>query len=146
MKATIDIDRYHFRRVLGDLTVIGTWIHIDDQWRQCLAIIRTGEELHEATTPCLITVDQAWLWSEAPGIGDPRRAARIAREMLISLRMDENNINNAIRIASLIHDHLGDLLTIPPYSPVEPAPVIAEVTMRDTDTGKVREVELRDHV
>lgn len=143
MTAALDLTRRHFTRERGGITIIGTWISIEGRWRPCLALIRTGDEYSEHTVPCVVTVDKAWIWSEE--IGDPREAAQTAFKFMEALRIDTNDKRNAIRLAMLIADHLGDLLHIPPFRP-EPGAVVAEVTMTERETGRVREVELRDDV
>lgn len=132
-------------RVVGDLTVIGTWMKTDDnQHRAVMCIIRTGEEQSEHTSPCVVTADKAWIWSEQ--IGDPRQSAHITASFLKALRIDIT-MRNAIRLTSIIHDHLGDLLSIPPFSTlgVDTA-VVADVTRIDMETGEIHETEVNDYV
>lgn len=138
----IDLTRraWTFRR--RDLTAIGTWIDIGRRWRPCLVIIRTGDELNDHTVPCVVTIDRAWIWSE--DIGDVFAAAHMTAQFLHALRLDPSatNIN---RIRGLVHDLLGDLLTIPPRPPADKE-VVAEITVTDRASGRTREVELTEDV
>jgi hypothetical protein len=105
-----------------------------------MVLVRTGEELSGQTVPCIVPMDTALVWSE--DIGDPRRAARMAFGFAEALRLDAGK-STIIGIAKLINDLLGDLLSMPPYMP-PPGEVLAEVTVTERQTGKSREVELRD--
>ena len=142
MRPVLDLSNRVWEQNHGDLTFIGTWIEIEGSHKSCIAIIRTNEERHEATMPCVVTADKAHIWSEE--VGDPRQAAWIATGYLDALRM-ERTPRNMIRIASLIHDHLGDLLSIPPYMPRETY-VAAELTITNKNDGSVREVEVVENV
>lgn len=144
MTASLDLSRRAWTRVRGALTLIGTWmLNEDRRWRPVMAIIRTGDELTDHTIPCIVTMDKAWIWSEE--IGDPRQAARIAHGFAQALRLDEHEPRTVVRLAMLIHDHLGDLLHIPPYVPdADDADVIGEATVTDRRTGATHELEIRD--
>lgn len=140
MTAVIDLSKRAWTRHTKGLTLIGTWVvNEDDRWRPCMAIIRTGDEYNPAVVPCIVTMDNAWLWDER--IGDPRRAAHHATIFADALRM-EITPDNLILLAIVIGDHLDDLLHIPPFSPFSTNKVIAEVTITDRTTGRAREVEL----
>lgn len=141
MNPALDLTRRHFTRHKGDITLIGTWVRTEDDWRPCLVLIRTGEELHDHTIPCVITVDKAWIWSEE--VGDIVAAAHMTAGFLDALRITPAT-RNIIRLRSLVHDHLGDLLTIPPYQPVDQV-VVAEVTATGSD-GRVIEAEVLEDV
>lgn len=139
----IDLAQRAFTFSRKGLTAIGTWIKIDGRWRPCMAIIRTGDELNPACRPCIVAADNAWIWDE--NIGDPRRTAHVVVDFLKALRMDMNRPQDHIDLVLFVQDHLGDLLGIPPRPP-QKGEVVAELTMTETDTGRVREVEVRDDV
>lgn len=142
-RVEINLARYHFRRVLGDLTVIGTWFKFRRQWRPCLVLIRTGDEGNDHISPAWVPISDAWRWEES--IGDGRFVARDTIAKCAQLRL-EHNIPNAVRIQGMIADHIGDLLHIPPFRELleDLAPVAAEVTVTDRRTGRTREMEIRD--
>ncbi len=142
MTVALDLTRRHFHRTLGDLTLIGSWVlNEDERWRPCLAIIRTGDERCEHTVPCVVTLDKAWIWSQE--VGDMLQCADTVAGFLHCLRMNPTK-RNIIRIASMVEDHLDDLLNIPPWEPIE-REVLAEITITD-EYGKQREVELTHDV
>lgn len=142
MSDTLDLTRRAWIRVKGDITIIGSWLYEaeDSRYRPCMVLMRTGDERNAHLIPCIITVDKAWIWEER--VGDAREAARTTVQFIEALRVD-HSLKSIRRLLGLIHDHLGDLLTIPPYQNQEPRPVIGELTMRRSDGG-VREVEMRD--
>lgn len=145
MSPVLDLDRRHFTRVKGDLTLIGTWIKTEDHdWRACLVIIRTGEEFSEHNVPCVVTADLCYIWADIPGVGDPRRAARMAMRFATALRMADDP-KNLLRIAILINDHLDDLLHIPPWAPRDTV-AVAEMEVTDNNTGKTSEIEVKQDV
>ncbi|MBJ6722426.1 hypothetical protein I2750_19690 [Bacillus sp. PR5] len=138
----LDLSTRAFYYVRGDITLIGTWLRVDGQFRPCMVLIRTGEEKNEYTVPCLIPLERAWIWNEM--FGDPRQAARTVAGFIDALRLTPGRFN-AVRLLSLIHDHLGDLVTMPPLPPLEQS-VVAEFLVTDNTTGKTREVEVKDYV
>lgn len=140
MTTTLDLSKRAWLKSHGDVTAIGTWIVIEGRHRPCLVLIRTAEEMSDHTMPCVVTVDKAWIWSE--DIGDPRLAAHMAFGFAQALRLSEHDPHTIIRIAGIVHDHLGDLLHIPPYRPADNANVVAELTVTDRNTGKSREAEI----
>lgn len=141
MSPALDLSRQHFAYVKGDLTLIGTWVRTEEDWRPCMVLIRTGEEFSDHTIPCVVTLDKAWIWSEQ--VGDIVAAARTTAGFLDALRMQPSKAN-IIRIRSLIHDHLGDLLTMPPYVPADRI-VLAEITATDQN-GRTIEAEVMEDV
>ncbi len=142
MSTILDISRYHFLREKGDLTLIGTWIEIERRHVPCLVIVRTTDVGKESAVPCVITLDKAWIWSE--DIGDMMQAAQILGGFLDALQLTPNK-RDTYRVLSLIHDHLGDLISMPPWTPPDQRIVLGDVRMVGSD-GTVRETELVHHV
>jgi hypothetical protein len=146
MTASLDLTQRAWTREVGQLTLIGTWLWEEEhqRWRPCMVLMRTGDERSDHFIPCVVTADKAWIWSEE--IGDPRQAARIAFQFAQALRLDEHSPRVMIGIASLIHDHLDDLLHIPPLAAfdTDQGEVVAEAIITDNRTGQTREVEIRD--
>lgn len=144
MTKILDLTRRAWTRTKGPITLIGTWIRNgDDRWRPCMVLIRTGDELSEHLWPCVITMDKAWIWDTQ--IGDQKQAAETLAGFLDPLRLSPNN-GAIISLYNLIHDHLSDLLTIPPF-PDEyrrEAGIVAEAVIINHTTGKTTETELRD--
>jgi hypothetical protein len=142
MKHDLDVNNRAWTRTLGELTLIGTWLRVDGgQWRPCMVIIRASDEGSDRTTPCIVTADNAWIWSEA--VGDPKQAARAAFNFARALRLDEHDPRVMVRLAMLIEDHLDDLLHIPPR-PAELKEVVAEAKLTDNRSGQVTQTELQE--
>ena len=143
MTAQLDLNKRHWTRTKGPITLIGTWIRDRfDRWQPCMVLIRTGDELSDHLWPCVITMDKAWVWDTV--IGDEREAGETLAGFLDPLRLPPNT-STIVGLFNLINDHLGDLLTIPPY-PMEfrDGAVVAEATIVNHTTGQSREVEIRD--
>ncbi len=142
MWPVLDLAKRHFVHQRGDLTVYGTWFFDPDEGpRPCLALIPTHKQHWERCNPCVVTVDQAWVWSEE--IGDGARCARIAFRFAQILELDVSTAFSVFRVMSVVREHIGDLCTIPPYAG-EPI-VVAEATYRD-QSGKIRQAEIRQRV
>jgi hypothetical protein len=139
--AELNLDRYHFKTSRMGLTFIGTWFIDHARNRPCLVIIREGEEL-KTQTPCIISIDEAWIFD--PDIGDPRRAARWMFDAIRVLRLAEHDAKTALRLGDLVANYTRELIRIPPYIAPDDRPVIAEGTMTDSATGKVREIAIKD--
>ena len=139
MRPILDLTLRHFTRPKGDITLIGSWIEVDGRHRPCLVLIATADEGRETAVPCVVTLDKAWIWSE--DVGDGARAAQIAFSFCEALRLTADP-HNIIRVASLIHDHLGDLLAIPPWRAPKVEEAVAEVTITERSSGKTAEVSL----
>ncbi len=142
-RIAIDLTNPAWSQVHGDLTVYGTyWLADEDGPRPCLVLLPTDQRRWANLMPCVVLLDQAWIWSEE--IGDPRRAAQTAFEFATCLGLDPEP-TTVMRIRSLIVDHLPDLVPMPPMPadqrPTEP--VLGEVTVKDGDGKVIREDELR---
>ncbi|MCE7797865.1 hypothetical protein LWE61_15035 [Sphingobium sufflavum] len=134
----LDLTRYHGRFRHGDITVYATWF--GDELHPCLVIVPTHMEGHEKVTPCVVMQRNAWIWTEE--IGEPRHAVRTSFQFCQHLRITPSP-QMCIRITSIIRDHLGDLLTIPP-APFERV-VVADAVRIDSD-GKEHHAEVTDRV
>lgn len=106
-----------------------------------MAIIRTGDEFSDDIHPCIVTVDQAWIWNGK--LGDEKRAADTLAGFIDPLRLTPNT-RDIVRLYNLIYDHLDDLLHIKPYVAAE-SQVVAEMIVTD-QAGKTREIEVREDV
>lgn len=94
-------------RHIGDLSVYFTWIFNEDQEADepCLVIIPRYQR--QGFKPCVVALSAAYKYN------DPRYLARISWEFLSLLGFAQTP-SEGHKVASLIHDHLGDLLTMPP--------------------------------
>lgn len=142
-KYALDLGIYHWRHQRGNVIVLGTWQRLEDKIRPCLALIpadREFRDINDRPTPYVISVDKAYIWAEEAGVGDPILAAYSACEIAATLGLSPHQ---APFIARLINDLLGDLLKIPPY-PYPELQTVAEITMRDPNTGRTVEAEIRE--
>jgi hypothetical protein len=130
----IDLTRYHFTRDVGDLSIFGTWLYNDDQ---------------EDTEPCLVVIPRYRTTGFKPVVvalsaayryNNPKYLAHVAGAFAQSLGF-EDSLSQARKIATLIWDHLLDLLNMP-LDPTE-ATVVGEVTI--DQGGKKRTIEVLDY-
>lgn len=134
----LDLTRYHQRYQHGDLSVFLTWFGND--LVPCLVIVPSYYEGFDRVTPCIVLQKDAWIWSTA--IGDGAHCARTSYQFCQHLRIAPEP-NNCIRITSIIRDHIGDILSVPP-APFDTA-VVADAIRRDSN-GKEHYTEVRDRV
>jgi len=137
----LDLTKPHFEKKRGDLMLYGAW-H-GKRLRPCLVVLpayRMGKAV-----PLVVEVDDAWMWQPDDIDADPRRNAHLIGMFLLQNGMDATNTFTAMKVASLIHDHLGDLLRIPP-KPVDDERVVGDVFHADHDTGKVTHKEIIERV
>ncbi|AAL49606.1 unknown [Sinorhizobium phage PBC5] len=141
MSPDLDLNKrvWTFRR-LG-VTAIGTWLRVEGRFRPCMVLIPADREYDDRLIPCVITIDRAWIWSEE--VGDPAQAAATAFQFATSLGLSAYDKRTVMRLAMFIADHLGDLLSIPPYQNSDEE-TVAEVTMIDALTGKVTEAVVKE--
>lgn len=140
MRYDLDLTKPHFEKRRGDLMLYGAW-H-GKRLRPCLVVL-PAYRIHKAV-PLVIEVDDAWQWQPDDIDADPRRSAQLIGTFLLSNGMDASNTFTAMKVASLIHDHLGDLLRIPPKSTEDV--VVADAFQTDRDTGKVTHKEVIERV
>lgn len=135
----LDLTRYHHKRQHGDITAVYTWF--GEELRPALVLIPTYRQHHEKTTPCVIPLENAWKWDEY--VGDPAGCARTCFQFAGYLGLDPLSSMTCQRIASIIRDGLGELLTIPP-KPDERI-VVADAIVTD-ERGKQRHLEVMSDV
>lgn len=134
----LDLTRYHARYAHGDLTVYLTWF--GDELVPCLVIVPSHYEGHESSTPCIVLQRNAWIWSEA--LGDGAHCAISSYQFCHHLRIAPTPMS-CIRVTSIIRDHIGDLLAIPPC-PFERV-TLADAIRVDLD-GKEHHSEIKVRV
>jgi hypothetical protein len=140
-RTAIDLNLTLWSRTKGDITVYGTWIMTTG--RPCLVLLRTDWKPGAQAIPCIVPLDQAWLWDE--NTGDPVHAAHTTVQFAHALGLNVLNPREMIRLTSIIREHLGDLLRMPPLPDTE-AEVVADAIVTNRVTGKTIEAEIKDHV
>ncbi|MGI9141560.1 MAG: hypothetical protein ACR2IJ_00060 [Fluviibacter sp.] len=133
-KPAIDLTRHHFSRDVGDLSIFGTWLYNDDQedTEPCLVVIPRYRR--EGFKPVVVALSAAYRYN------NPKYLAHAASAFAQSLGY-ESDLSQARKVATLIYDHLLDLLTMP-LDPTE-ASVIGEVTI--DQGGNKRTIEVLDY-
>jgi hypothetical protein len=142
MQPALDLSQRHWTKTRHGITAIGTWIRLEGISRPCMVLIRAGSEYDDRTVPCVITVDRAFEWE--PQTADFAQTILRAIGFCEALRLSLDK-HNVVRLMNFVNDHLSDLLSIPPF-PVSQLdiPVVAEITLVDTKTGRTIEKEMKD--
>lgn len=144
-KELLDMSKRHKTFVHGDLTVIITWTLTDH--RPCMVLIPTHTVLHyNRVTPCIVPDTMAWAWSEDARLRDVKHCLESSLNFAISLYGIGASVAQANKIATLIHDHIDDLIICPPLPNYFDKHVIGTVKRTDPDTGKVIIGEIREDV
>lgn len=124
----LDLNRYHFRKEIGPITLWGTWVANDHGGAEPALVLgpterirRCREGLEERSwTPFVIRLREAH--ELVPTDPDYRGYLfALAHEIGQGLGLGFSRALG-IQIMTLIHDHLGDLIAIPPA----PDGVVAE--------------------
>ena len=126
----------------GDIQVFGTWyLDVDGEapW-PCMVLVPAFKSMQHSYAPCVVSLDLAWIWDEPPR-GDPEFAMETAMSFCDSLGLSVN-FKNCTRVASIIRDHLGDLLAIPPR-PKSLEQVVADGLVTD-EQGRQHHKEIVD--
>jgi hypothetical protein len=132
----LDLNREWRSFTLGDVKIILTWWYSpsEERTRPCMVLIPAFAPFHKLN-PCVVTLDKCWVWSEE--IGDPEQAALMAVQFGVRLGMPDQ-VSTAIRIRSLIVDHLQDLISMPPMpEELRQADILGEATVTETGTNRV---------
>ena len=103
----IDLSRTHFFREVGDLVCVGTWIFNDDQEdTEPALVILPRFRPPSSVKPCVIGLSAAFKYD------NPKYLARAAPHIARCLGF-EDSMQRANKIATLIHDHIPDLVRMP---------------------------------
>lgn len=131
----IDLTRYAFKRELGEMTLFGTWLWNEDKENTEPALVLVPTFRLNGAVPCCIALSAAYKYNEA------RYAVRAARHFSTQMGF-EDSMTRTHKIATIIHDHLIDLIKMP----VDPrtSAVIGEAIV-DDGSGRKRTVELLEH-
>lgn len=139
----LNLDNRSFTRVLGDLTLIGTWYGADiDESEPVLCLVPTYrinmfDGVSIRSKPCCVALSAAYLYD------DPRYLLAKSREFCVMLGFSED-MQRVHKIAEAIHGSLQDLIQMPPR-PVIGSIAGAEATLTDMDSGRQSVTELHTH-
>lgn len=134
----LDLTQNAFVKARGELTLYGCW-H-GKRLRPCLVVVPS----FRAGVPLVIEMDTAFQWDPDDKDVDPRQNMRLVSAFLRANGMDFTNPFTAMKVVSLVHDHLSDLLRMPP-KPAEVI-VVADAFQTDSDTGRTVHREIIERV
>lgn len=134
MKPVIDLTRVQFQRDVGDLSIYGTWLYNADQedTEPCLVILPRYRKI--GILPIVIALSAAYRYN------DPRYLAQVAGLFAEKLGFADS-MTDARKIATLIHDNLLDLLSMP-TDPTQ-AVIVGEASVELE--GRKRSMEIVDY-
>lgn len=135
----LNLAEARFVKTRGDLVLYGCWFGED--LRPCLAVLPA---VRANPVPLVVDLDTAYKWNPDDRDVDPRGAAFLVYQFLQANGMSHTNPITHMRVISLIHDHLSDLILMPP-KPTS-AIVVADAFRTDIETGKTIHSEIVKHV
>ena len=134
----LDLTQSHFVKTRGDLTLYASWY--GERLRPCLVVLPTFGHAGTAGVPLVVELDSAFRWNPDDPDVSPRASAALVMQFLQANGMDFTNGVTHMRVLSLIHDHLGDLVMMP-VKPLQTV-IVGDAFRTDTDTGKVIHQEI----
>jgi hypothetical protein len=135
MQPAIDLTVYRFKKVLGEITLYGTWIWNDDQEKSepALVLVPTFRRIKKVAGVAL---------SAAFKYDDPRYLVRAAHQLSIEMGF-EPSMALTHKIGTIIHDHLDDLVLMRPEPTTERVGADATVMRGDGQTKTFEMIERR---
>lgn len=130
----LDLTRYAFKREVGELTIYGTWVPLPDNTGESEPALAIVPRFRVIGRPAVIALSSAYKYN------DPAYLARAAHVFTQALGVAAG-VNDTLKIASLIDDHLSDLISMPP----EPTQAVAVADAVLNIDGKQRSMELLAH-
>lgn len=128
----------------GQITVIQTWF-LDDTKQACLVLVPTHARREKGRfVPGIVTMQEAWRWDEVTG--DPVFAFENSQAFARGLGFNENDPNTVFSITRIVQELLGDLILQMPFERYVQQQGVADVIVTDANTGKTRELEVKDYV
>lgn len=141
----LDLRLVHEMFTHGDLIVIMTWTLRDR--RPALVIIPAqAPRGNETINPCIVSAEGAYRWSDQRLVGDPIHQERMSGIFAAYLGFNPWDHKIRHRIISVVQDHLQDLLTMPPMPSTGEVAASADLMLRNTETGEVKEIEAKSDV
>lgn len=135
-RPVLDLTRYAFRRRLGDITVYGSWYgETVDESEPCLVLVPTYRIGADRCRPVVIGLSAAFQYD------NPRYLLQKSIQFNADLGFSDS-MTHVHKIASIIHDHLQDLVEMPP-KPVEREYVGADAMITEA-SGRKHHVEILD--
>lgn len=141
IKPLLDLTLCAWRYEYGDITVIGTWQMTDR--RPCMVLLPAYKRWeHTRVTPCVVPIDDAFLWDEHTGDGQYVASMSMAFSAALGLGMTPHVV---FRVTDIVRQCLGDLIKMPPM-PEDTRQVVADAIVTDPETGRTSEREIIDDV
>lgn len=138
-RAPLDLTLYHSKRVIGDLVVYMTWYGVNlEDCEPCMVIIPAFRRTFKPAVICL---------SSAFKYVTPEHARECAMRIADFNKHlgNSDSLANVHKLATIIGDNLGDLVSCPPR-PVTGSNVVGTFTMTNMSSGQATTQEIIEDV
>lgn len=108
----IDLTRHHFMLPIGDMVLFGTWVFNSGQEAEEPALVIVPRYRQNGFKPAVIALSAAYKYNPC-NRAEARGAVHNARQFALGLGLSDS-MADCHKILTMIHDHVGDLVSIPP--------------------------------
>lgn len=140
-KPILDLNHYHFRHSVGQITVFGTWYGPRNE--PCLVLMPTFLIGHPDLNPVILPLACVWAYSEE-NADLPWMRERLEVYAAV-LRMNPHSRNDRMQIMRAIAANYADLLAMPPRGR-DGKRVVADARSINVETGETTTGEITDYV
>lgn len=141
-RPALDLRIYAHWQTHGEFDVVLTWYITTGE--PCIVLLPSGRRPDDMDMiPCVVTLNNAFRWDES--LGDPVFIKDTLEDWAPALGFGTHDNRRKNRVLSLIRDYLGEMIAMPPAGH-QAHEVVADVFHRDLETGKVKHIEVKDHV
>jgi hypothetical protein len=147
-RPTLQLENRHFSRIKHGFEVIGTWYQNEDtrwRWKPCFVILPANPAPGRRLMPCVIPLENSWMWAMQGEIGDPGHVFETTVEWFQSGALPgvAGNKKDHMRLLDAVNENLTDLIKIPPRPKGVQVSVADVVISRD---GQITEREVFNDV
>lgn len=126
----------------GDVSIYLSWLLTTGD--PCIVLTRAfAEQHHEKIIPCVVQLDNAYLWAEETAEGN--YVDLMAGRFAANLGLDPLKRSDVIRVQGIIRDWLGELINMPPM-PTDLRRKVADMLITNNETGEIIHKEVKDYV
>jgi hypothetical protein len=141
-KLTLDLRICAHRQKHGDWLVMLTWLITTGE--PCMVIVPASQSYaSEYAMPCVVTLGQIFRWDEK--LGDPVFVKDTLEDWAPALGFSPHDSKRKNRLLGIIRHYLSDVISMPPAG-TQAHEVTADIFQRDPATGKIKHIEVKDHV
>lgn len=145
-RPVFDLTKIHASSVSHGIRVVLGWFWDQDEreYEPCIALMK----LRPPVVPCIIPLSSAWRWALHDNTGDPAHVAKTVFNWIYDGALPGNPHApvDAMAVLNAVDSRLRDLVMMPPRPPGDIV-TVADIEVRDHDTGKIiNETEVKHDV